>query len=583
MASWDSYLERAKGIEITPDREWFAKRQEGWRKAAKAVEDNEEDWRDLLEAAYEPVYGYTPFAGTRRFQDWYDTDKEGMRKALKKFWEPLADPQRKDQDVLDRVRCLVKQIPDGTRELKDGSSGRRAIMVDLISVLMELHSSDYDYPEYMLMWYGDAFKNTGYGRPENKLDVAETYGHFISFLDRLIEEARRKDLPVYSRLDAVFLISALQRINRKPEPPRKEGGSIGALAQQLFIEAEELRSIRYLLEDKRQVIFQGPPGTGKTYVARKLARCLAHFGDDEDESAAEARVRLVQFHPAYAYEDFIQGFRPMLINDRPGFELKNGPLVQMAELARGEPEAKHFLVIDEINRGNLAKVFGELYFLLEYRDEEMQLQYSDEPFSLPKNLYIIGTMNTADRSIALVDLALRRRFHFVAFHPSKPPIQGLLARWLEKKTSGRSAKDATAVSQIAQVVDLANEKLDDHQASIGPTYFMPKDGRLDEDGIQKTWKHNVLPYIEERLFGDREKLADFDLETLRREVKGRKNSEDDSGDASQAGGDAAADGATTDGAATDGTTADDTGPGGDATAGDTQSAGDVRDESDANE
>jgi len=102
--------------------------------------------------------------------------------------------------------------------------------------------------------------------------------------------------------------------------------------------------------------------------------------------------------------------------------------MRAADLARDNPTEKHFLIIDEINRGNLAKVFGELYFLLEYRDEAIRLQYSDEEFSLPENLYIIGTMNTADRSIALVDLALRRRFHFVEFHPDKPPIQGLLER-----------------------------------------------------------------------------------------------------------------------------------------------------------
>lgn len=578
MASWHSYLKRAKGLEVVrPD--WVAKRQEGLRKAAKAIREDQEDWRDLLEAAYQPLYGYEPFPGTRRFQHWYKTDREGMREALKKFLEPLADSQHKDRDVLDRIRDIVIQIPDGTKGLKDGSNGRRAKAVNLISVLAS-HLDLNGYPDYMRMWYSDAFKSTGYGGPGPSLDVAETYDYFLGFLDRFIKEAKANGLEVSSRLDADLLIAA---IDRDPGPLATNSGALGALAQQLFIDAEELRSIRYLLEDKRQVIFQGPPGTGKTYVARKLAKCLAHFGDDEDESAAEARVRLVQFHPAYAYEDFIQGFRPMLINDRPGFELKNGPLVQMAELARGEPEAKHFLVIDEINRGNLAKVFGELYFLLEYRDEEMQLQYSDEPFSLPKNLYIIGTMNTADRSIALVDLALRRRFHFVEFHPNRPPIQGLLARWLEKNRSDMSEKDATAVSQIAKVVDRANEKLDDHQASIGPTYFMPKDGRLDEDRIQKTWKHNVLPYIEERLFGDREKLADFDLETLRREVKGRKNSEDDSGDASQAGGDAAADGSATDSIATDGTTADDVRPGGDATAGDTQSTDDAGNKSDANE
>ena len=560
MASWDSYMERAKGLDV-PMPDWVAKRQEGLRKAAEAVVADQEDWRDLLETAYQPVYGYTPFLGRQRFQHWYDTDQEGMRETLMEVWKPLADLQRRDQrdqDVLARIRLIERQMPKGTKGLTDGAPGHRAKKVNLISVLMsKLNSSDY--PEYMWMWFGDAFKSTGYGSPKPTFDVAETYGHVLSFLDRFIEEARARDLPVSSRLDARLLIGAI--------PPTINGDPIGVLAQQLFIDAQELRNICSLLEDKRQVIFQGPPGTGKTYVARKLARCVARSADDEDESAAEDRVRLVQFHPAYAYEDFIQGFRPTLINDRPGFKLQDGPLVQMAEQARGEPEAKHFLVIDEINRANLAKVFGELYFLLEYRGEKMQLQYSDEPFSLPNNLYIIGTMNTADRSIALVDLALRRRFHFVEFHPNVPPIRGLLARWLEKKTS---EKDATAVSQIAEVVNLANEKLADHQASIGPTYFMPKDGRLDEDKIQKTWKHNVLPYIEERLFGDREKLADFDLKTLRREVKARENGKEDSEEAS---------GGTT----ADGTVTDDAKPSGDRTGGDTQSANDAGDKPDADE
>ena len=142
----------------------------------------------------------------------------------------------------------------------------------------------------------------------------------------------------------------------------------------------------------------------------------------------------------------MQGYRP-----RPpekgeaGFELRDGPLLQAAQRARREPRKPHFLVIDEINRGNLAKVFGELYFLLEYRDREIRLQYSDQRFSLPENLYIIGTMNTADRSIALVDLALRRRFYFVDFHPDRPPVEGLLRRYLRE--------NAPAMEWVAEVVD----------------------------------------------------------------------------------------------------------------------------------
>ena len=217
--------------------------------------------------------------------------------------------------------------------------------------------------------------------------------------------------------------SAAQHILALAKPEQVDGGEqtdLEALADELFLTEPVgfLQEIEALLDEKRQVIFQGPPGTGKTYVAQKLARHIA---------GSEERVTLVQLHPSYAYEDFVQGFRPTLKDGRAVFELKDGPLLKAAKLARKGPGEKHFLVIDEINRGNLAKVLGELYFLLEYRDEKISLQYqgeSDERFSLPPNLYIIGTMNTADRSIALVDLALRRRFYFVELHPDEEPVKG---------------------------------------------------------------------------------------------------------------------------------------------------------------
>ena len=278
------------------------------------------------------------------------------------------------------------------------------------------------------------------------------------------------------------------------DAPDDDRADVDELSGRLLFDTAELRRIEHLLHDKRQVVFQGPPGTGKTFVARELATCLAGSPD---------RVTLVQFHPSYAYEDFVQGFRPK-VDGQLSFGLRDGPLLQAATQARGR---RHFLIIDEINRGNLAKVFGELYFLLEYRDEKIRLQYSDDLFSLPKDLYIIGTMNTADRSIAIVDLALRRRFHFVEFHPERPPVHGLLKRWLR-----RNAPDMT---WVADVVDRANAKLDDRHAAIGPSYFM-KEG-LDEGKVEMIWEHNVLPYIEERLFGESERLADFDLRKLRSE------------------------------------------------------------------
>ena len=302
---------------------------------------------------------------------------------------------------------------------------------------------------------------------------------------------------------------------------RKPACSVQELAGRLLLPVDFLATVELLLDHKRQVIFQGPPGTGKTFVARKLAVCLA---------GADERVRLVQFHPSYAYEDFVQGFRPARRAGQPGFELRNGPLVDAAERAKAEPGEKHFLVIDEINRGNLAKVFGELYFLLEYRDAELRLLYSDDPFVLPGNLYIIGTMNTADRSIALVDLALRRRFHFVEFHPDKPPVQGLLRHWLMQKASD--------MTWVADVVDRANAKLDDRQAAIGPSYFMK--GDLDIDTVRLIWEHNVRPYVEEHLYGEQERIAEFDLDRLRGEMDGsgpdsREAGKDDSGARNDAG------------------------------------------------
>ena len=307
------------------------------------------------------------------------------------------------------------------------------------------------------------------------------------------------DAPEYA--DTFKLLDRLAPTPAPAEPPAPEPierkRDLDDCAEEWLIDAKWLREICALLEDKGQLIFQGPPGTGKTWLARKLAQHLAGNGGES---------RLVQFHPSYAYEDFVQGYRPTVTDGNAGFSLRNGPLLEMAGRARKAPDEKHFLVIDEINRGNLAKVFGELYFLLEYRDEEMRLQYSDEPFSLPKNLYLVGTMNTADRSIALVDMALRRRFYFVKFHPDKPPIEDLLGRWFRKHPP--------QVDWVESVVAKANAELNDPHAAIGPSYFMKKD--LDEETARRIWEHSVLPYIEERLFGRRDQLANFELEKLRK-------------------------------------------------------------------
>ncbi len=362
-----------------------------------------------------------------------------------------------------------------------------------------------DYPPFKVTLFNDAYRRTEYDQPKKDADEAGVYEHALGFLDKFIAEARSRGLPVRHRLDAQSLVYVIplqeaETVESRTEEVLPPEINLETLAEELLLPVEFLNEIETLLKDKKQVIFQGPPGTGKTYVAQKLAQRLA---------GSKNRVTLVQFHPSYAYEDFVEGYRPTLKEGLATFELRKGPLRRAAEQARNDSGADHFLIIDEINRGNLAKIFGELYFLLEYRDEPVDLLYSEEPFSLPKNLYIIGTMNTADRSIALVDLALRRRFYFKMFHPDDEPIKSVLGKWLKA--------NAPDMAWVADVVERVNELLkDDRHAAIGPSYFMQD--KLDEGKVKRIWEHSVLPYIEERRFSGEAIDDKFALEKLRRSV-----------------------------------------------------------------
>ncbi|MEU6259192.1 DUF4357 domain-containing protein [Streptomyces sp. NPDC047043] len=293
----------------------------------------------------------------------------------------------------------------------------------------------------------------------------------------LIEEAEAADR------DPSVEIPALAA-RRELELPQPTDG----LAEELLVhDTAWLREVRDLLWDERQLVLYGPPGTGKTYLALKLAEFLG--GGPE-------QVKLVQFHPSYAYEDFFEGFRPQ---EDPqtrevAFRLTAGPLRELADLAsrEGNRHIPHFLIIDEINRANLAKVFGELYFLLEYRNKSVRLTYSGDDFALPPNLFVIGTMNTADRSIALVDAAMRRRFAFVELSPRIEPTIGLLRRWLARE--GRGAEPA-------DLLDALNSRIDDADFRIGPSYLM-KSGVYREGGLERTWRTKILPLLEEYHYGE---------------------------------------------------------------------------------
>ena len=246
--------------------------------------------------------------------------------------------------------------------------------------------------------------------------------------------------------------------------------------------AEELWA---MLKDKKQVIFFGPPGTGKTWVARRLARLLTGLADPPPE-----RLTVVQFHAAYGYEEFIEGIRPRSERGEDGRALIDYP-VRPGAFVRFCREAERVngpcvFIIDEINRGNIPRIFGELMYLLEYRQKEdsIPLPYSGDRFRIPPNVYVIGTMNTADRSIALVDLALRRRFYFAEFAADP----ALFDRWLEAHPP--------AVPWLGTLYRaLAERGIDDPAYAIGPSVFM-RPG-LDAKAISNIWKWSVMPYLRE--------------------------------------------------------------------------------------
>jgi hypothetical protein len=252
--------------------------------------------------------------------------------------------------------------------------------------------------------------------------------------------------------------------------------------------------IASLVEKFKQVILYGPPGTGKTRLARIAAANLAGVDIDAfGKIAPTDKIALVVFHPAYEYDQFIGGLAPKVAGGSiQGFEPREGAFVEFARRARSDAKNEYILLIDEINRGNLPKLLGELLYALEYRDEPVRLSYKpDTDFVVPKNLYILATMNSADKSIGLVDVAVRRRF---AFHRMAPSAEVVSSSWKES--------DPDVGQRMVSLMGSINAEIDEaadpyREMGVGHSYFMKSEAFVEKGDFQTQWAAKIQPLLVE--------------------------------------------------------------------------------------
>ena len=292
-----------------------------------------------------------------------------------------------------------------------------------------------------------------------------------------------------------FIMDMIREENPSPALSEiKEKYSKEDFLDDVYMTEERYNVLKALLKNKKNVILQGAPGVGKTFTAKRLAYSM--MGEKDD-----SRIEMVQFHQNYSYEDFVMGYRP----DGADFKLTEGIFYRFCQTAANHPEQDYFFIIDEINRGNLSKIFGELLMLIEkdYRGTKATLAYSGRPFSIPDNLYIIGMMNTADRSIAIIDYALRRRFSFFDIEPGFNS-DGFVK--YQKALNNETFNDL--IDQIKQLnKDISEDGSLGRGFQIGHSYFCGRqEAGCTEEWMRAVVEFDILPTLREYWFDEPAKL-----------------------------------------------------------------------------
>lgn len=315
-------------------------------------------------------------------------------------------------------------------------------------------------------------------------------------LSYMLNEKIRNDIPEINNYDpeylGAFLLEFINKMSENFEEDDRNVGDIQGSLDDIFLDAEEIERIIRLINNKRNVIFEGAPGVGKTYMAKKIIQFMAG-GYDSDH------IMSVQFHQSYSYEDFVEGIRP---NADGKFNIVDGKFKQFCQKAEKDEQNNYYCIIDEINRGNLSRIFGELLMLIEKdkRGQKVMLPYSHQEFSVPKNIIIIGMMNTADRSLALIDYALRRRFSFYRVNPAFNNT-----KFMDYVNSCSSDRLSLLIEEIKELnKQIENDISLGEGFVIGHSYFcdFDKNENIDEQ-LALIIEYDIIPLIQEYWFDDK--------------------------------------------------------------------------------
>ena len=443
---------------------------------------------------------YSPGDGASKWDEFYKRGVMGLG------WSEIGDFSQYSSK--DEMKAAMKEKIDPTRPYKNAAHATWQFLQemkpgDIVFAKKGMHSvigrgvvaSEYIYdtedPEYpnirKVNWTNTgAWEHPGQAVMKTLTDIT-SYTDYVAKLNSLIDVNEDED--DVEPEETVF-----------PEyTPEK-------FLEEVYMDGDSYDTLVELIRMKRNVILQGAPGVGKTFAAKRLAYSMMGCKDQN-------RVMMVQFHQSYTYEDFIEGFRPSSTSNN--FEIKKGAFASFCQKAAEDPDNEYFFIIDEINRGNLSKIFGELFMLIENdkRGNALQLLYSGDKFSVPPKLYIIGMMNTADRSLAMLDYALRRRF---AFFEMKPGFESEGFR--DYKMAIENAKFDSLIDCVEKLntVIAADDSLGDGFC-IGHSYFCNLTAITDK-ALSNIVEYEMVPLLKEYWYDEPIKVKDW-TEKLRSSIK----------------------------------------------------------------